>query len=348
MKRVVDWKSAIGAVVATLALSTFGCGEGAETDGGPPSTLEVAVGEEGVSDIELPPEDARDLPLVDEGAFDPEEVVPTPYGPMARKCITKVAPGSIIGTDGAVTTATGARVLPIKCPLPARAPSAAPTSAAEGPETNGWVIARASHVPSWARAMTAQFLVPSSPVIGDDQTIFFFPGFENEERSAIVQSVLQWGPSAAGGGQHWSIASWMVGPRGTYVSPVLDAYRGDLIGAFIRGDNCSETGQCSWRVSTAVNGVSVSLYLARGDVPRMVWAIGGALEAYRMNMCRELPGNGGRVSFGRIKVYDRTLTEWGMSWTQWNYHPVPDCGYSSSASSGRSSFVNINYGTRAP
>jgi hypothetical protein len=120
MNNAVDSRRALGALVATLALSAWGCGPTGQADGDPSPEPTADVALSGLSDIDSPPKDAPAEALVDEGPQDPQEIVPTPFGPMARKCLTRVAPGSIIEADGAVTTATGARVLPAKRRRPRR------------------------------------------------------------------------------------------------------------------------------------------------------------------------------------------------------------------------------------
>jgi len=46
---------------------------------------------------------------------------------------------------------------------------------------------------------------------------------------SIIQPVLQWGSSAAGGGQYWAIASWFVGGAHTVYSDLKQVSSGDTI-----------------------------------------------------------------------------------------------------------------------
>ncbi|WP_259068420.1 hypothetical protein HDF24_09345 [Mucilaginibacter sp. X4EP1] len=52
--------------------------------------------------------------------------------------------------------------------------------------------------------------VPTAPTSNDGQTLFIFNGLETTSGSDILQPVLQWGTSAAGGGSYWAIANWFV------------------------------------------------------------------------------------------------------------------------------------------
>src|SRR5271170_5945542 len=50
--------------------------------------------------------------------------------------------------------------------------------------------------------------VPPAPTTNNGQTIFLFNSIEPGTYNAILQPVLQWGPSYAGGGAFWTVASW--------------------------------------------------------------------------------------------------------------------------------------------
>jgi hypothetical protein len=56
------------------------------------------------------------------------------------------------------------------------------------------------------------WVVPPVPVTQSGQTIFLFNGIQNT--TMIYQPVLQWGPSGAGGGNYWSVASWYAAGQG--------------------------------------------------------------------------------------------------------------------------------------
>jgi hypothetical protein len=57
--------------------------------------------------------------------------------------------------------------------------------------------------------------VPPAPTTQSGQIIFLFNGIDPTNPSdGILQPVLQWGISAAGGGPYWAVASWYVGGDG--------------------------------------------------------------------------------------------------------------------------------------
>jgi hypothetical protein len=53
--------------------------------------------------------------------------------------------------------------------------------------------------------------VPNAPSIQQGQTLFYFGGLEDANGMFVMQPVLQWGSSGAGGGNYWSYANWLYG-----------------------------------------------------------------------------------------------------------------------------------------
>ena len=63
-----------------------------------------------------------------------------------------------------------------------------------------------------ASSFSTTWVIPDPQATQSGQVIFLFPGIQNE--TMIYQPVLQWGVSAAGGGNYWAVASWYVGGQG--------------------------------------------------------------------------------------------------------------------------------------
>ena len=61
--------------------------------------------------------------------------------------------------------------------------------------------------------------MPSDPSTNGG-VIFIFNGLEPTTENVIIQPVLQYGVSAAGGGNYWAIASWLVNTTNGYHSPL--------------------------------------------------------------------------------------------------------------------------------
>ncbi|KAJ7731174.1 hypothetical protein B0H14DRAFT_3517912 [Mycena olivaceomarginata] len=71
--------------------------------------------------------------------------------------------------------------------------------------------------------------VPNVPPANTGQTLFLFNSIEPTSFDAIMQPVLQWGGSAAGGGQFWAVASWYIYPGGTFFTPLVTVSTGQSL-----------------------------------------------------------------------------------------------------------------------
>ncbi|KAJ7092145.1 hypothetical protein C8R44DRAFT_891201 [Mycena epipterygia] len=74
--------------------------------------------------------------------------------------------------------------------------------------------------------------IPALPAANHGQTVFLFNSIEPNSGDAILQPVLQYGPSAAGGGSFWALATWyLVGDQTFFTTPVCASARATLDGA---------------------------------------------------------------------------------------------------------------------
>jgi hypothetical protein len=72
--------------------------------------------------------------------------------------------------------------------------------------------------------------VPPPPTTDSGQTIYLYIGIE--ATGAAIELALQWGPSAAGGGNSWNLATWYITPSVTLHTTVTPVSTGQkLIGA---------------------------------------------------------------------------------------------------------------------
>jgi hypothetical protein len=158
--------------------------------------------------------------------------------------------------------------------------------------------------------------VPPPPLTQSGQTIFLFNGIQNS--TMIYQPVLQWGVSAAGGGNYWSIASWYVDGQGgpAFHSQLIpDSVGTELIGVM------TMTGQQGNLFSYNCNfqGIPNSGYPIQ-NVEQLTWCI-ETLEAYSVQQCSDYPA----VSHTAMTAIEIATTsgEAPLSWTAAN--PVTDC-----------------------
>ncbi|KAK6966617.1 hypothetical protein R3P38DRAFT_3414148 [Favolaschia claudopus] len=90
--------------------------------------------------------------------------------------------------------------------------AATPVNEADSPFQSGWVA-----YASWLNRGPS----PISSFTTTWTTIFLFNAIQPNASSTILQPVLQYGPSAAGGGSFWAVASWYVNyPNTFFTTPV--------------------------------------------------------------------------------------------------------------------------------
>ncbi|KAF7302803.1 hypothetical protein MKEN_01242100 [Mycena kentingensis (nom. inval.)] len=85
-------------------------------------------------------------------------------------------------------------------------------------------------------SFNTSWAVPAPPAANDGQTIFLHQSFEPGSFLFTLEATLQWGPSAAGGGAFWAVASWYIhsihdGP--TFFTPAFQVNQGQRLDASI-------------------------------------------------------------------------------------------------------------------
>jgi len=113
---------------------------------------------------------------------------------------------------------------------------------------------------------TTTWTVPNSPTTNHGQTLFIFNGLETTSGSDILQPVLQWGPSAAGGGSYWAIANWFVS-SGFYAVqlPLITVSSGTSLQGVMRFTG-QQAGTGSYNYTSSFTGYANSLSLVDGTV----------------------------------------------------------------------------------
>ncbi len=161
------------------------------------------------------------------------------------------------------------------------------------------------------------WVVPPAPATDHGQTIFLFNGIQNS--TMIYQPVLQWGPSAAGGGSYWAVASWYVDGQGgvAFHSNLVSVNPGDVLVGVMR-----LTGQSGNRFSYACEFVSIAnTSLPISNVEELTWNI-ETLEAYGIQQCSDYP-NTNFTAFVGIDLQTGAGNP-AITWTPVN--SVTDCG----------------------
>ncbi|WP_148045034.1 hypothetical protein [Nocardioides marmorisolisilvae] len=230
--------------------------------------------------------------------------IETPSGLVNKSCVHRVPPGATVAADGSIIdgdVVTRVKRCPYAGPVrPANSPKSARPDA-RTPSTGGWWIDSWWHH-SWLSGISANWSVPSAPTDRVDQTLFFFPSLETETAKSIVQPVLQWGASAAGGGQYWSIGSWYVTGNSSYYSTLSRAYSGDsLTGKVALGTCASDGGNCEGYIHLWDNTRGYGTSLDVSTPAAWTNAQSGVMENYGVSSCTMLPASGW-IQFSSVVV----------------------------------------------
>jgi hypothetical protein len=244
----------------------------------------------------------------------PAGYLPTPGGILRhRDCIHQVPEGAATHVDLSVTL-NGKKIAQYAA-CSHQAYRYTPPSAGLAPGTpgrvtpgtgNGWVEA------SWAWSTQPQFThmstgwwdVPANPTLNQGQTIFLFPSLENDQ--SIIQPVLQWGPSAGGGGAYWAFANWwVVGSTTEFVSTMKAVAVGDEMSGSLDMTYLATTYQY-WTITAKDDSTGVttsnSVEVTEGDPFNAAQA--GVLEAYGVSSCSAFPsGSAGWTYFSQPVMY---------------------------------------------
>ncbi|KAJ6461922.1 hypothetical protein C8R47DRAFT_1240593 [Mycena vitilis] len=144
-----------------------------------------------------------------------------------------------------------------------------------------WVNNGSSQVSS----LTTNWTVPPEPETYNGQTVFLFNGLQPATTGAILQPVLQYGPSNAGGGPYWSLASWYVDDSGhAFFTPLVNTTVGASLNAVITLTNSENSSFVYTSQFSNVPGTSISV---TRDTPLVVAV--ETLEAYGMITASDYP-----------------------------------------------------------
>jgi hypothetical protein len=131
---------------------------------------------------------------------------------------------------------------------------------------------------------STDWYVPYPPKTYHGQTLFQFNSIEPASGDAILQPVLQYGPSAAGGGEYWAVASWYVVGNQAYFTTLVEVQKNQFLGGQItligkQRKLCSYT--CDFY---GINGTTLTI----NNIAELVWCT-ETLEVYGVTECTEFP-----------------------------------------------------------
>eukprot|EP01098_Paradermamoeba_levis_P007374 TRINITY_DN3041_c0_g1_i1.p1 TRINITY_DN3041_c0_g1~~TRINITY_DN3041_c0_g1_i1.p1 ORF type:complete len:315 (-),score=75.59 TRINITY_DN3041_c0_g1_i1:57-1001(-) len=243
----------------------------------------------------------------------PTKAVRTPFGYYPAECVHGVPAGSIVEDDLEVASThfsvrhpDGFKRTIRRCGLlRGVGQDQAQTQQKVSGQGYGWQAYTYQNINN-VTAMLGQFQVPQDPATYDDQTIFLFPGLQNinwippdpqpKKPFDIIQPVLQYGNSAAGGDSYWAIASWYVTLTDDVVySELVQVNNQDLIFG-----NMTKTGSNSWYINTATKQQKTDMTISRPILATQPWAY-VTLEAYGIYNCDLYPTS--PIVFNNLQMY---------------------------------------------
>lgn len=229
----------------------------------------------------------------------PEDHHHAPGGPRHESVLTRVDPGHRVrsGDSGRLEIHSPEGSVEIHEAALSAAASAQLTA------EPGWVAWACWSVPDGERITEYRgtFTVPPEPAENTGQVVFLFLGLQKgaDDGSQLLQPVLQWGRSAAGGGPYWSLSSWYVADGRFTFSDARRVEPGDLVE--VSTARRVEHGVAVWqaRAEVAERGVVASIQTL--DDVELGWCC-SALEAYfQQTTCGQYPAGGG-TRFGSLSV----------------------------------------------
>jgi hypothetical protein len=255
------------------------------------------------------------------------DIVLTPGGYRSTLLVHKIEPGSVINGEQSrfrKLDSTG-RTLADLGPLPVkpRGLPLMPQNVMQHPNLlpalgSGWIC-----YASWTDTgkpvslFTTTWVVPPAPATQSGQVIFLFNGIQNS--SMIYQPVLQWGPSAAGGGNYWAVASWYADGQGgqAFHSSLVPVSTGQVLVGVM-----TQTGQSASGYSYNCEFAGIAnTSLPIQNVQELTWCV-ETLECYGLQQCSDYPQTC-RTAMGGIEIETGgapTSPVWQVT------NSVTDCG----------------------
>jgi Hemopexin len=224
------------------------------------------------------------------------ELTLTPGGARPRSLVYRLQPGEHISTEGGrvriIKTATGEVVKDLgDTGTPTTnesAPSLLASELSPGISDMGWI-----ENSQWRNDgdqpiihFATTWVVPPAPTSSDNQVIFLFNAMQPDTAAHILQPVLQWGKSEAGGGNFWSITNWYADGQGGCAvigHALIQVNPGDVLQGIITctGQTVSSSGTVFSYKSSFVGHPTADVTAT--DVPELTWAY-ETLECYGTNL----------------------------------------------------------------
>ncbi len=280
----------------------------------------------------------------------PENYVVTPFGYFHPSCVVHLAEGEELLEGGErIQRADGSIYTVPACEYPhytARGEMFAAASTVRPPTiTHSWIVSGSTITNSSYGEIRANWNVPSTPQSFDNQTLYFFPGLQDQNDGvSILQPVLGWNSDFHEG---WGIASWNCCPHGTAdESAPFRANPGDQIVGTIKSTCSAGTLSCpTWKITTQDQtlGSATTLNNTPSEGQTFNWTFGGVLEGYNIVQCSDYPPNN-YLTFSPTLYDDNFNIVQNPAWslTDWAEGLTPQCDYGGETSSSQ---VTLTFGS---
>ncbi|KAF7318632.1 hypothetical protein HMN09_00374600 [Mycena chlorophos] len=183
------------------------------------------------------------------------------------------------------------------------------TTSGPAPLKTGWIT-----FASWLNqgsspiaSFTTSWTVPPVPKAENGQTVFLFNSIEPNSGHAILQPVLQYGGSAAGGGQYWAVASWYLVGNSTFHTKPVKVSAGKKLNGIITLLSSSGSTHDYHTAFTNVDGTA----LKASNAAELTWAT-ETLEAYSIKSINDYPA--GSTVFTDINLKLKNGNVPSVSW----------------------------------
>lgn len=169
---------------------------------------------------------------------------------------------------------------------------------------------------------STNYKVPAQPKESNSQLIYIFTGLGGGGTwSRILQPVLQWGVSPAGGGDYWAICNWYVFGNGEFFhDSLIKVNQGDELKAVIMQTSFDNK---RYSYTSYFDGYSSGLHILNEDELNTAYIV---FETYNVKRKEEYPTDE-KIRFNNIKLNSGIDEHYG-TWTSfddWN-NPKNDLG----------------------
>lgn len=155
--------------------------------------------------------------------------------------------------------------------------------------------------------------VPPIPANTDGQLLYWFNALVPPSDDAILQPVLQFGVSPAGGGPYYSIASWYLINSNVYYSSLIQVQPGQQLTGYMILANTQTSGSTTQYDWAAYFGGYRDTILTAGTTEVLNWAY-EALEIYNAQSDADLPTGSTEMS-GISISYQNGQSPSSLPWT---------------------------------